>query len=60
VALKYGVCLPQGWTMDLVGITDPVQAFETMTCVAQTAETCGYESVWLLDHFHTVPSPRRQ
>jgi F420-dependent oxidoreductase-like protein len=43
--------------MDLIGITDPVQAYETMTCVAQTAEACGYESVWLLDHFHTVPSP---
>ncbi|GHO97788.1 hypothetical protein KSF_078360 [Reticulibacter mediterranei] len=55
MSLKYGISLPQGWTMDLVGINDPVQAYETMTRVAQTADECGYESVWLVDHFHTVP-----
>jgi len=46
--------------MDLVGITDPVEAYETMTRVAQTAEECGYESVWLVDHFHTVPQPSQE
>src|SRR5947209_13018905 len=52
--------LPQGWTMDLVGIKDPVEAYETMTRVAQTADECGYESVWLVDHFHTIPYPSQE
>ncbi|MBV9229810.1 MAG: LLM class F420-dependent oxidoreductase [Chloroflexi bacterium] len=55
MSLKYGISLPQGWTMDLAGIKDPVQAYETMTRVAQTADECGNESVWLVDHFHTIP-----
>ena len=41
MSLQYGIQLPQGWLMDLVGITDPVEAYETMTRVAQTAEECG-------------------
>lgn len=46
--------------MDLVGISDPVEAYETMTAVAQTADECGYESVWLVNHFHTVPQPSQE
>lgn len=60
MTLNYGVCLPQGWTMDLKDILDPVQAYETMTRVAQEAEACGYASVWLVDHFHTVPTPTQE
>ena len=54
MSLKYGISLPQGWAMDLVGIQDPIQAYETMTNVAQTADEYGYESIWLVDHFHTT------
>ncbi len=60
MSLKYGIGLPQGWMMDLVGISDPMEAYETMTAVAQTADECGYESVWLVDHFHTVPQPSQE
>jgi len=58
--MKYGLSLPQGWRMDLADINDPVEAYETMTRVAQTADECGYESVWLVDHFHTVPQPSQE
>jgi F420-dependent oxidoreductase-like protein len=58
--MKFGISLPQGWTMDLVGIKDPVEAYETMTRVAQTADECGYNSVWLVDHFHTIPQPTQE
>jgi F420-dependent oxidoreductase-like protein len=58
--MKYGISLPQGWTMDLVSIKDPVEAYETMTRVAQTADETGYDSVWLVDHFHTVPQPSQE
>ncbi len=58
--MDYGLIVPQGWRMDLVGITDPVEAYETMTRVAQEAEALGYHSIWLFDHFHTVPVPTQE
>src|SRR6266853_3765797 len=55
MALKFGLLVPQGWTMDLARIKDPVEAYETMTRVAQTADEVGFASAWLVDHFHTRP-----
>lgn len=60
MAMKFGVMLPQGWRMDLVEYTDPVEAYEAMTAVAQEAEALGFDSVWLYDHFHTVPVPTQE
>jgi F420-dependent oxidoreductase-like protein len=57
MSLQFGVGLPQGWVMDLAGIKDPVEAYEAMTRVAQTADELGFSSVFLADHFHTVPQP---
>lgn len=57
MAIKFGVMVPQGWTMDLVDIPDPEEKYEAMTRVAQEAERLGFESIWLYDHFHTVPTP---
>ncbi len=55
VCMKYGVIVPQGWRLDLAHIVDPVEAYEAMTRVAQVAEEVGFDSIWLYDHFHTVP-----
>ncbi|MGZ3584283.1 MAG: LLM class F420-dependent oxidoreductase [Ktedonobacterales bacterium] len=57
MALKFGLLVPQGWTMDLAQIDDPIEAYETMTRVTQTAEEVGFSSAWLVDHFHTIPHP---
>ena len=57
MSLQFGVSLPQGWTMDLATIRDPVDAYEALTRVARTADELGFSSVWLADHFHTVPRP---
>jgi F420-dependent oxidoreductase-like protein len=57
MSLQFGVSLPQGWTMDLASITDPVEAYEAMARVARTADELGFDSVGLADHFHTVPRP---
>ncbi len=57
---RNGYFVPQGWRMDLVGIADPVEAYETMARVALEAEALGYHSVWLFDHFHTVPAPTQE
>jgi F420-dependent oxidoreductase-like protein len=55
--MKFGVFVPQGWKMDLVGIGDPIAQYEAMTNVAKVADESGFESIWVYDHFHTVPKP---
>src|SRR5260370_7571082 len=60
MALKFGLLVPQGWTMDLARIKDPIEAYETMTRVAQTADEVGFASAWLVDHFHTIPRPSQE
>lgn len=60
MALEFGLIVPQGWRMDLIGISDPIEAYETMTRVAQEAEALGFASIWLIDHFHTVPEPTQE
>jgi len=54
MSLKYGMHLSLGCLTELAGIKDPVQAYETLTRAAQTAEECGFASIWVADHFHTV------
>ena len=60
MTMKFGVMVPQGWRMDLVDFPDPVEAYEAMTSVAQEAESLGFDSVWLYDHFHTIPLPSQE
>ena len=58
MAVEFGVFVPQGWKMDLVGIDGPYEQYEAMTRVAKVADETGvYDSVWVYDHFHTVPEP---
>ncbi len=57
MAARFGVFVPQGWRMDLTGIDDPVQQFEAMTNVAKAADKGPWDSIWVYDHFHTVPEP---
>src|SRR6266496_1767472 len=58
--MKYSVEIPNGWKMNLAMIKDPVEAYEAMTNVAKAADEDGYESIWMVDHFHTVPTPSQE
>lgn len=57
MTVRFGTFAPQGWRMDLVEIADPAAKFDAMIRVAQAADEGGWDSVWLYDHFHTVPEP---
>jgi len=57
MAVKFGVFTPQGWRMDLIKIKDPIEKYEAMTKVAQAADRGPWDSVWVYDHFHTMPEP---
>ena len=55
--IRFGVFVPQGWRLDLAEIDDPIEQYETMTNVAHEADRGGWDSIWVYDHFHTVPRP---
>jgi F420-dependent oxidoreductase-like protein len=54
--MRAGVIVPQGWTGEYDG-WEPAAAWNRTVAVAQQAERLGFESIWLFDHFHTVPKP---
>jgi F420-dependent oxidoreductase-like protein len=54
--MRFGLFVPQGWRLDLVGI-DPAEHWSTMKGLAQHADAGPWESIWVYDHFHTVPVP---
>ena len=54
--MKIGAMVPQGWRMDLNGIA-PENQWDTILKASKQIEDLNYESVWVYDHFHTVPSP---
>ncbi len=57
--MKFGVFIPQGWRLDLVGI-EPGEQWATMKRLALAADAGPWESIWVYDHFHTVPQPTEE
>ena len=58
--MRFGLFVPQGWRMDLAGI-EPDQHWGVMAGLAERAEmTRLWESIWVYDHFHTVPVPSQE
>jgi F420-dependent oxidoreductase-like protein len=57
--MRFGLFVPQGWRLDLAGIS-PADQWATMLGVARAAEAGPFESVWVYDHFHTVPVPTQE
>ena len=54
--MRFGLFIPQGWRLDLVGI--PVaEHWPVMRDLAQYADDSAWDSLWVYDHFHTVPMP---
>lgn len=61
MSVRFGIFVPQGWRMDLSEIADPVEQYEAMTRVAQAADALpAYDSIWVYDHFHSIPTPELQ
>ncbi|GAA5062858.1 LLM class F420-dependent oxidoreductase [Nocardia callitridis] len=58
--MRLGIFVPQGWRLDLVDI-DPAQQWGVMRDLAQRFDANDtWESLWVYDHFHTVPAPTDQ
>jgi F420-dependent oxidoreductase-like protein len=54
--MRFGTFVPDGWRLDLVGIPTE-QHWQTILDQAEQAEAGPWESIWVWDHFHTVPIP---
>lgn len=54
--MRFGLFIPQGWRLDLVDIpTD--KHWSVMRDLVTYADNSTWDSVWVYDHFHTVPVP---
>jgi F420-dependent oxidoreductase-like protein len=57
--MRFGLFIPQGWRHDLVGI-EPADQWRVMNDLALAADAGPWESLWVYDHFHTVPVPSEE
>jgi F420-dependent oxidoreductase-like protein len=54
--MRFGLFIPQGWRLDLVDIPTEKQ-WPVMRDLAAYADDSTWDSLWVYDHFHTVPMP---
>ncbi|RHA44126.1 LLM class F420-dependent oxidoreductase [Cellulomonas rhizosphaerae] len=58
--MRFGLFVPQGWRQDLTGI-EPRDHWAVMSGLAKHADDGDvWESIWVYDHFHSVPAPNGQ
>ena len=57
--MDIGVMVPQGWKGEFDG-WQAADAWSTAIARARQAETLGFESIWVFDHFTTVPRPTQE
>ncbi len=57
--MRFGLFIPQGWRLDLVDIPTKNQ-WGVMRDLATYADAGPWDSLWVYDHFHTVPVPTRE
>jgi F420-dependent oxidoreductase-like protein len=54
--MQVGLMVPQGWKGEYDG-WPAADAWTRTVELAMNAEALGFESLWVFDHFHTVPAP---
>jgi F420-dependent oxidoreductase-like protein len=52
--MHVGLMAAQGWKREYDG-WQPAEAWARTVALARQAENLGFESLWVFDHFHTVP-----
>ncbi len=58
--MRFGLFIPQGWRLDLVGI-EPRDQWQVMRDLAAYVDNGDvWDSLWVYDHFHTVPVPTEE
>ncbi len=57
--MRFGLFIPQGWRLDLVDIPTE-EHWPVMRDLAAYADDSAWDSLWVYDHFHTVPVPTHE
>ncbi|MBI4516085.1 MAG: LLM class F420-dependent oxidoreductase [Deltaproteobacteria bacterium] len=52
---RFGVSIPNGWLLELSNVEGAAQKWATTRANVVAAEAAGFESAWIVDHFHTFP-----
>lgn len=58
--MRFGAFAPQGWKTELVGIDGAAAKWAKCREVALLSEELGYDSIWVYDHLHNVPTPAHE
>jgi len=53
--IRFGSFIPQGWLGELKGCV-PGREFEAISNVALQCDALGFDSIWVYDHFMTLPA----
>ncbi|MBI1816016.1 MAG: TIGR03560 family F420-dependent LLM class oxidoreductase [Deltaproteobacteria bacterium] len=52
---RFGVSIPNGWLLELSKVDGAAQKWATTRANVLAAEAHGFDSAWIVDHFHTFP-----
>ncbi|HUI26299.1 MAG TPA: LLM class F420-dependent oxidoreductase [Candidatus Kryptonia bacterium] len=52
---RFGISIPNGWLLDLANVDGSAQKWATTRANVIEAERNGFDSAWIVDHFHTFP-----
>ena len=58
--MRFGLFVPQGWRLDLAGIDAEGSLGDHARRRPGGRRTGPFESIWVFDHFHTVPVPTQE
>ena len=53
--MEFGTLVPQGWRLDLLGIDGAEAKWKAVDGAIRGLDAAGWDSLWVYDHFHTVP-----
>ena len=56
----FGTFVPQGWKMELAGVAGAQEKWDACVRIGRQADELGYDSIWVYDHFHNVPTPAHE
>lgn len=52
---RFGVSIPNGWTLELARLAGDAAKWDATQTYVREADALGYDSAWIVDHFHTFP-----
>ncbi len=53
--MRFGLFIPQGWRLDLVGIDPPSDQWRAMSDLATYVDQDGaWDSLWVYEHYYTL------